>query len=229
MVLAFFSEILDFWGAGNKLKRERSALLAPGGVKLQRPWREHWIVGSWCFLRLTDSWSAVRAKFWHSRYLSVFIGCRKQALCGYFPTRLTLNIAIQLQHPAKALGFETNPLVCAAKRSGRAGRRSELRDEFERALHAGSVMEKTLLEPSQVESHQPHLGSAVGLRHGESRTLSKCFWDRRHEPPRRLWRRSKFWGETVATRFAQAPLTFPADCGQSSSWAASRSRPRTCN
>lgn len=33
-------------------------------------------------------------------------------------------------------------------------------------------MEKTLLEPSQVESHQPHLGSAVRLRHGESRTLA---------------------------------------------------------
>lgn len=171
----FFFEILEFWGVGDESKRERRALLAPGGVELQRPRREHWIVGSWCFLRLTDSWSAVQGKFWHRRYLSVFIGCRKQALCGYFTTRLTLSIAIQLQHPAKPLGFETYQLVCAAKRADERGRRSELRDEFERALHAGSVMEKTLLEPSQVESHQPHLGSAVGLRHGESRTLSELF------------------------------------------------------
>lgn len=32
-------------------------------------------------------------------------------------------------------------------------------------------MEKTLFEPSEVESHQPHLGSAVGLRHGELKTF----------------------------------------------------------
>lgn len=48
---------------------------------------EHWIVGSCCFFRLSDSRSAVQGKFWHSRYLSVFIGCRKQAPWRYFPSR----------------------------------------------------------------------------------------------------------------------------------------------
>lgn len=42
-----------------------------------------------------------------------------------------------------------------------------LRNEFERALHAGSVMEKTLLESSQIESHQQNFGSVVRIRHGE--------------------------------------------------------------
>lgn len=40
-------------------------------------------------------------------------------------------------------------------------------------------MEKTVLESSQVKSHQPHFSSVVGLRHGESsflhRVLLRCF------------------------------------------------------
>lgn len=44
-----------------------------------------------------------------------------------------------------------------------------LRNEFERALAAGAVLEKALPEPSQAESHQPNFCSAVRLRYGESR------------------------------------------------------------
>lgn len=42
-----------------------------------------------------------------------------------------------------------------------------LRNEFERTLHAGSVMEKTLLESSQIESYQQNFGSVVRIRDGE--------------------------------------------------------------
>lgn len=43
----------------------------------------------------------------------------------------------------------------------------DLRNEFERALHAGSVMEKTLLESSQIESYQQNFGSVIRIRHGK--------------------------------------------------------------
>lgn len=52
------------------------------------------------------------------------------------------------------------------------GSLGNFRNEFERALVAGAVMEKTLLESSQAQSHQPHVGSAVGLRHGKSALAS---------------------------------------------------------
>lgn len=119
-------------------------------------------------------------------------------------------------------------------------RAREQRDELERALHAGSVMEKTLLEPSQVESHQPHLGSAVGLRHGESRTLPKRFLISRVPPASTVeafvTQTNHFVLEELVASvtvffffFALARVTFPAHCGQSSSWTASRSQSRTCN
>lgn len=69
------------------------------------------------------------------------------------------------------------------------------RNEFERALLAGSVMEKTVLESSQVKSHQPHFSSVVGLRNGESSFTSLVFTARIHA---RL-RPSAWTAHTVAT------------------------------
>ena len=49
---------------------------------------------------------------------------------------------------------------------------SNFHDEFERALNAGFVLEKTVLESSQTKSYQPHFSSSVGIRNGEIALLT---------------------------------------------------------
>lgn len=160
--------------------KQRSALLAPGGDELQRS-RRALDCGYLVFPHRLTAGQLFRESFDTLRYLSLFIGCYKNSsLVAHF---LLAVITIPLQHPVKPSGLRPTAYLHSKRRTSVTW--TELRDEFERALHAGSVMEKTLLESSQVKSHQPHLGSAVRVRHGELRLdFTKCYLvlGRRREP-----------------------------------------------
>lgn len=190
-------------------------LLPPAGGPLRRMCGQHWIVGILlCFLKESDSGSAVEGKFGHSLIAPCLWVCvsgvwRSASSKPHFlrPPFVALLHRVPSCQPIRFGGCWTVFLPSKRRRSGNC------RNEFERALHAGSVMEKTVLESSQVKSHQPNFSSVVRIRDGKlifdppgcshSVLAVSCInanstIGRRHEAQIHTWRRWLFW-EAAAT------------------------------
>lgn len=160
--------------------RTKSALLAPGGEELQRPWRAldcGYLVFPHRLWQQVSCWRKVLTQ--SGIFLSLLdvvnelFGTTFPA-CAYHPS---------LSASCKLIRFKLNRIAYLLffNKEGELVTWNKFRNELERALHAGSVMEKTVLESSQIKSHQPHFGSLVGIRDGKlsfdfsgSRSLHEC-------------------------------------------------------